>query len=46
MDKLKDTLVDAQELIYKTDIKIYKTFHLNVDDIKITLKPVKKSILL
>ncbi|WP_373069494.1 flagellar assembly protein A [Sulfurimonas sp.] len=38
------TISDLKELIYKTDNKKYETFHLEIKDEKVTLKPVNISI--
>ncbi|MCK9491790.1 MAG: hypothetical protein M0Q24_06840 [Sulfurimonas sp.] len=38
------TLANSQELVYKTDARSYKPFYLSIQDDKITLEPVKKSI--
>ncbi|EQB40137.1 hypothetical protein M947_03695 [Sulfurimonas hongkongensis] len=38
------TLANSQELVYKTQARKYKPFYLNLEDDKITLEPVKKSI--
>lgn len=38
------TLANSKELVYKTEAKSYKPFYLSVNDDKIILEPVRKSI--